>query len=202
MGRLGERARRRRCRRPRAASIASSPRPWRRRRAPTPPIAGSTIAAWPLLAFGGAGPVHACAGRRAAGKHGGDLPAQASVLSAFGTLVTPVRLDLVRSALGRSTPSTGSVVDDRLLTEMSDEGAALRLPGRLRAGARCEPRFGADLRYVGQQNEAVGHLRPRRSRARNGRDTGIIAAHLRRSLSRAIRRQSVPCAARDRELAA
>ncbi len=54
----------------------------------------------PLLAFGGAGPVHACAVGELLQSAAVIFPPQASVLSAFGTLVTPVRLDLVRSALG------------------------------------------------------------------------------------------------------
>ncbi|HWA62289.1 MAG TPA: hydantoinase/oxoprolinase family protein, partial [Caulobacteraceae bacterium] len=55
----------------------------------------------PLLAFGGAGPVHACAVGELLQSVAVIFPPQASVLSAFGALVTPVRLDLVRSALGR-----------------------------------------------------------------------------------------------------
>ncbi len=55
----------------------------------------------PLLAFGGAGPVHACAVGELLQSAAVIFPPQASVLSAFGALVTPVRLDLVRSALGR-----------------------------------------------------------------------------------------------------
>ena len=54
----------------------------------------------PLLAFGGAGPVHACAVGELLQSTAVIFPPQASVLSAFGSLVTPVRLDLVRSALG------------------------------------------------------------------------------------------------------
>jgi N-methylhydantoinase A len=73
------------------------------------------------------------------------------VLSAFGTLVTPVRLDLVRSAL-RRLDGLDWQETDRLLTEMSAEGlAALEAAGCRRAA--IELRFGADLRYAGQQNE-------------------------------------------------
>ena len=53
-----------------------------------------------LFAFGGAGPVHACEVGSLLQSKSVIFPPQASVLSAFGTLVTPVRLDLVRSALG------------------------------------------------------------------------------------------------------
>ncbi len=56
----------------------------------------------PLLAFGGAGPVHACAVGELLQSTAVIFPPQASVLSAFGTLVTSIRFDLVRSAPGRT----------------------------------------------------------------------------------------------------
>ena len=76
-----------------------------------------------LLAFGGAGPVHACAVGALLDSTEVIFPPQASVLSAFGALVTPVRLDLVRGALGALAALDWGEVD-RLLTEMSDEGFA------------------------------------------------------------------------------
>ncbi|HXQ12052.1 MAG TPA: hydantoinase/oxoprolinase family protein [Caulobacteraceae bacterium] len=105
----------------------------------------------PLLAFGGAGPVHACAVGELLQSAAVIFPPQASVLSAFGALVTPVRLDLVRSALGRLDALNWDEVD-RLLDEMTDEAhAALADAGAAPAEVRL--RVGADLRYVGQQNE-------------------------------------------------
>jgi N-methylhydantoinase A len=107
----------------------------------------------PLLAFGGAGPVHACAVGALLESTAVIFPPQASVLSAFGTLVTSVRFDLVRSAPGMlETLDWGDV--DRLLTEMTEEGHEAL------AEAGCGPEtvsliFGADLRYFGQQNEVT-----------------------------------------------
>jgi N-methylhydantoinase A len=104
-----------------------------------------------LLAFGGAGPVHACAVGELLQSSAVIFPPQASVLSAVGTLVTPVRLDLVRSALGRLDALDWGLVD-RLLGEMTDEGlAALDEAGCGRESVRVT--IGADLRYHGQQNE-------------------------------------------------
>ena len=105
----------------------------------------------PLLAFGGAGPVHACEVGSLLMSRAVIFPPQASVLSAFGTLVTPVRLDLVRSALGLL-----KAVDwdraTRLIHDMEREGrAALQAAGVAAADIRIS--FGADLRYFGQQNE-------------------------------------------------
>jgi N-methylhydantoinase A len=123
----------------------------------------------PLLAFGGAGPVHACQVGALLESTAVIFPPRASVLSAFGTLVTPVRLDLVRSALGALAALDWSEVD-RLLNEMTDEGLTAL------AEAGCEPdqvrlRFGADLRYLGQQNE-LGISFDRDPRER--RDIGMI----------------------------
>lgn len=119
-----------------------------------------------LLAFGGAGPVHACAVGELLESSAVIFPPQASVLSAFGTLVTPVRLDLVRSALG---PLEGLDWDqvDALFNDMISEGlAALGEAGCGRDQVRLE--YGADLRYFGQQNELsitfAGDPRPARDR--------------------------------------
>ena len=107
----------------------------------------------PLFAFGGAGPVHACYVAELLESPVVIYPPLASVLSAFGTLVTPPRLDLGRGALSRL-----SVLDWRhvesVLTELeSDARSGL-------ASAGCKPgeitlRFGADMRYFGQQNEVT-----------------------------------------------
>ncbi len=51
----------------------------------------------PVIAFGGAGPVHACGVAELLESPRVVFPVNASVLSAFGTLVSPVRIDLARS---------------------------------------------------------------------------------------------------------
>jgi N-methylhydantoinase A len=104
-----------------------------------------------LFAFGGAGPVHACEVGSLLQSKSVIFPPQASVLSAFGTLVTPVRLDLVRSALGM-LEATDWARTDRLFDEMSQEGSSALI------SASCNPQditliYGADIRYLGQQNE-------------------------------------------------
>ena len=124
----------------------------------------------PLLAFGGAGPVHACAVGALLQSTSVIFPPQASVLSAFGTLVTPVRIDLVRSALGRLDALDWALAG-RVLAEMTQEAQeALQQAG-------CAPqdvtlRFGADLRYFGQQNELTVTFQ---ADPRAARDTAAIA---------------------------
>ncbi len=124
-----------------------------------------------LLAFGGAGPVHACEVGSLLQSKSVIFPPQASVLSAFGTLVTPVRLDLVRSALGL-LDSTDWSRTDRLFDEMSQEGSSALI------SAGCSPQqitliYGADIRYLGQQNEVSVTLE---TDPRTTHDAGAIQA--------------------------
>ncbi|HEY1751672.1 MAG TPA: hydantoinase/oxoprolinase family protein [Caulobacteraceae bacterium] len=105
----------------------------------------------PLLAFGGAGPVHACAVGELLQSAAVIFPPQASVLSAFGALVTPVRLDLVRSALAQLDHLDWPEVE-RLAAEMRAEAAAALGEAGV-AAADMRLTVGADLRYAGQQNE-------------------------------------------------
>ena len=107
----------------------------------------------PLLAFGGAGPLHACAVGELLQSTSVIFPPHASVLSAFGALVTPVRLDLVRSALTRLESLDWNEAD-RLLADMTREAeTALDDAGVTADEVRWT--YGADLRYAGQQNEVT-----------------------------------------------
>jgi N-methylhydantoinase A len=105
----------------------------------------------PLFAFGGAGPVHACEVGALLQSKAVIFPPQASVLSAFGTLVTPVRLDLVRSALGRLDELDWGRVDALFESMLAEAREALVAAGC--KAADIQATFGADLRYFGQQNE-------------------------------------------------
>ena len=105
----------------------------------------------PLFAFGGAGPLHACQVGELLGSSAVIFPPQASVLSAFGTLVSPPRLDLVRSMFARLDSLDWDTVDARL-GEMHE--AAIDALSE----AGCKPdniefTIAADLRYRGQQHE-------------------------------------------------
>jgi N-methylhydantoinase A len=131
----------------------------------------------PLLAFGGAGPVHACAVGELLQSESVIFPPQASVLSAFGTLVTPVRLDLVRSALGYLNALDWADVEAILGELVAEGGDALEAAGV--AAADVQIRFGADLRYSGQQNEVAVELPgdPRVSRDVAGLRDAFSAAY-------------------------
>ncbi|MDE0654418.1 MAG: hydantoinase/oxoprolinase family protein, partial [bacterium] len=104
-----------------------------------------------LLAFGGAGPVHACRVAELVESSRVVFPVHASVLSAFGTLVTPVRIDLARSLL-RPLTELRSDETGQLLESMRNEGRRV-LAGAGVPAAQVRFRYGIDVRYRGQGNE-------------------------------------------------
>jgi len=112
---------------------------------------GADLRGTPLIAFGGAGPVHACGVAELLDAPSVVFPANASVLSAFGTLVTPVRIDLARS-LVRRLDAVSAGEREALLDEMRGEARAVLSS----AGVPPEKvsfRYAIDARYHGQGNE-------------------------------------------------
>jgi N-methylhydantoinase A len=109
-----------------------------------------------LLAFGGAGPLHACGVAELLESPRVVFPVNASVLSAWGTLVTPVRIDLARSMVRplAGLDQAGPAVDERdeLLAELRAEGARVLSAAGV-AAADIHFRYGIDARYIGQGNE-------------------------------------------------
>jgi N-methylhydantoinase A len=106
-----------------------------------------------LLAFGGAGPVHACGVAELLDSDRVIFPVNASVLSAFGTLVSPVRIDLARS-MPRRLDRIDTAERDVLLDSLRDEGRRVLAA----AGSSAESvafRYGVDARYAGQGNEVT-----------------------------------------------
>jgi N-methylhydantoinase A len=110
----------------------------------------------PMLAFGGAGPVHACEVAELLKSELVIFPPLASVYSAFGSLVTPARLDLVRSGLRRIDDVDWEQVA-AIFAEMESEGRqALKEAGC--AGGEIAFRYAADVRYVGQHYDLMVEL--------------------------------------------
>jgi N-methylhydantoinase A len=105
----------------------------------------------PLFAFGGAGPLHACGVAELLQSSSVIVPPRSSVLSAFGTLVTPLRLDLVRSDLVRLDDIDWERVE-AVIGELEKEGRAALLEAGC-ALSDIEIHVGADMRYFGQQHE-------------------------------------------------
>ena len=104
-----------------------------------------------VIAFGGAGPVHACGVADLLESDRVIFPVNASVLSAFGTLVSPVRIDLAQS-LPRMIDTVDPAERDALLDELRTEGRrVLSAAGVPDDDVRF--RYGIDARYAGQGNE-------------------------------------------------
>ena len=104
-----------------------------------------------VIAFGGAGPVHACGLAELLDSDRVIFPVNASVLSAFGTLVTPVRIDLARSMVRPLERIDGSERDS-LLDELRAEGRRVLAAAGVPEDA-VRFRYGIDARYTGQGNE-------------------------------------------------
>jgi N-methylhydantoinase A/oxoprolinase/acetone carboxylase beta subunit len=97
-----------------------------------------------LVAFGGAGPLHACAVAAALDMPAVVIPPRAGVLSAVGLLCSPRQRDLVRSW---PTPGDETGLPDGL-ARLADE--ARRAVGGDRGS---EVTTGVDCRYRGQSHE-------------------------------------------------
>ena len=110
---------------------------------------GQDPAAFALMAFGGAGPVHAHAVARKLGVQEVLIPRNAGVASALGLLVAPQAVDLVRTYIARLDKIDWEIISD-LFDDMSDEGKGfLRTDDdTMITGMRT-----ADMRYVGQGSE-------------------------------------------------
>jgi N-methylhydantoinase A len=104
-----------------------------------------------LLAFGGAGPVHAHRVARALGVPGFVAPLGAGTASAFGFLCAPLSFDLARSLYGRLDELDWAAAN-AALAEMEEEGRELlRASGVADEDIRVR-RLG-EMRYVGQGHE-------------------------------------------------
>ncbi len=105
-----------------------------------------------LVAFGGAGPLHAChlAAKLRVGRV--MVPLRAGVLSALGLLVAPPAYDIVRThrapLADLDAASTGA-----LMQEMADRIATLL--ARLDAGGELRFRRGIDVGYIGQSYQVT-----------------------------------------------
>jgi N-methylhydantoinase A/oxoprolinase/acetone carboxylase beta subunit len=152
-----------------------------------------------LVAFGGAGPLHACALAEALAMPVVIVPARAGVLSAVGLLGAPVQHDLVRSWPG--------LADHRGL---DDALAALAHDARTHCGASApysdaeapqrEVTTAVDCRYVGQSHELTvasvadfaGEHRRRNGFDRPGAPVEVVALRARASVPSAISGADLP----------
>ncbi len=142
-----------------------------------------------LVAFGGAGPLHACALAEALGMAAVVVPPRAGVLSAVGLLCAPRRRSLVRS-----WPTPGDVTGlAGALAELGARAAAL-------VGAGAEVTTSVDCRYAGQSHEltvatvddfAAEHAR-RNGYARPGAPIEVVALRASATTPAAVRVGDLP----------
>lgn len=112
---------------------------------------GADLRGTPLIAFGGAGPVHACGVAELLESPKVIFPQNASVLSSFGALIAPVQFDLARS-MPRLVGQVDAQERDVILTEMQQRGREVLVSSGV-AYEKVRFRYGVDMRYVGQGNE-------------------------------------------------
>jgi N-methylhydantoinase A len=112
---------------------------------------GYDLREFALIAYGGAGPLHAGALARECGIGRVVIPAHSGAFSALGCLVSPLRYDAVQTHRARLDAWDAKVVADRFraleaqcLRPLAEEGHAL---------AQVLVARSVDLRYVGQNYE-------------------------------------------------
>jgi len=104
-----------------------------------------------MIAFGGAGPSHACGVARILGIKKVIVPLAAGVTSTVGCLTAPVSFEEVRSLPGLLVDTDWLAVE-RLFSEMEDAGVAMLRKAGLPLES-MESIRSADLRLVGQIHE-------------------------------------------------
>jgi N-methylhydantoinase A len=103
-----------------------------------------------LIAFGGGGPLHACAIAREIFVPAVLVPKEPGAFSALGMLMASWRQDFVRTLIGRlGQLDAGEVA--RIFAELAEAGHD-RLKRDGIAAEKADFRFLADLRYIGQEH--------------------------------------------------
>jgi N-methylhydantoinase A len=117
---------------------------------------GRDARAFPLFAFGGAGPVHAYRVAEKLGVRELIAPFAAGVGSTIGLLAAPLAFDFVRTAAARVRALDWTLVG-RLLQDMEHEGRdLLREAGVMDTEIKVER--AADMRLIGQAHEITVEL--------------------------------------------
>lgn len=110
----------------------------------------------PMVAFGGAGPVHAYGIARKLGIKRVICPAGAGVTSAIGLLIAPVAVDLSVS-VPMPLESWDEEVVSQLTGDLIAQGAKVVVAAGVPAGAITN-RFTVDMRHIGQGHEITVEL--------------------------------------------
>jgi N-methylhydantoinase A len=127
---------------------------------------GLDAAAFALIAYGGAGPLHASAIAREIGMSRVIVPRAPGHFCAFGMLFADLRYDLVRTWFTRLAEVSFDAIE-RVYAELIEDGRKSLAASGIEAGRVAVARS-ADMRYVGQEHPVTVALPPevfkRRSR--------------------------------------
>ena len=114
---------------------------------------GADVRRMRMIAFGGAGPVHADAIARALKMRGTIIPSSAGVTSALGFLTAPTSFELARSVVGPLNADRLRELD-QVYEQLQEEGRTLLAGAGVPARDMIFIRQ-ADLRHAGQGHEIV-----------------------------------------------
>ncbi|MDC0033348.1 hydantoinase/oxoprolinase family protein [Alphaproteobacteria bacterium] len=117
---------------------------------------GLDVGDFALVAYGGAGPLHASAVARELGIRKVVVPRAPGVFSAFGMLFSDLRYDFVRTWFTSLEEAPFKEVE-RIYSEMEDEGLTAIDDTAVRRG-EVTVRRAADMRYVGQEHAVTVDL--------------------------------------------
>lgn len=111
---------------------------------------GDDLREFALVAFGGAGPLHACAVARLLGMPRVLVPPHPGLCSAFGALIADWRVDKVRTSLVRS-----GQIEPQRIQQIIDDMTASAMEELRAQGFRGQPVIyrAVDMRYAGQNYE-------------------------------------------------
>src|SRR5262245_14074921 len=109
-----------------------------------------------LVAYGGAGPLHAVEVAREIGIRKVIIPGAPGVFSAFGMLFSDLRYDYVRTFLTRLEEAPFDKIE-ALYTTLEDEGSAAIANASVKP-QKVTVRRAADMRYVGQEHAVTVDL--------------------------------------------
>jgi len=153
-----------------------------------------------LVAFGGAGPLHACSVAESLGMRTVIVPARAGVFSAVGLVGSPRRRELVRSWNGAGDLTAAlAELADRARTAVGDAPDAVGAVGAVGAPATLVETF-VDCRYRGQSHEltvpsvaafAAAHAQ-RNGYTRDGVEVEVVALRARASRPAPLRLTDLP----------
>ena len=112
---------------------------------------GHDLRRFSLIAYGGAGPVHAGALARQCGIARVVVPAHSGAFSALGCLVSPLRYDAVQTHRARLDAWDGKLIEDRF--RALEEQCVRPILEEGHAASAVTLARSVDLRYVGQNYE-------------------------------------------------